>query len=114
EMTRTPTETPVPVPTMTLQPITPLPTLVVSVYTYCWEGPSEQFPIVAIVFPGDTFTPEGKTPTGSWWYVPTPRQHRKLPIDHCWLYSGSTVLTGDPSVLPVVPTPSMATVVPGG
>jgi hypothetical protein len=110
----TPTLTPIPSATPTLPPIGALPVITVNSYSYCRGGPSEQYVVDAIVLAGDAFTPQGISQDGSWWYVAAPKQHRKLPADHCWIYKGITTLSGDVSGLPVVEAPALSTQPPGG
>jgi hypothetical protein len=111
--TNTPTPTLAPSPTATLAPIGALPVIVVSTYSYCREGPGNQFVVDATVSQGDAFTPQGKSADGLWWYVATPKQHRKRPSEHCWIASGATTSTGDISAIQVVPTPELVTPPPG-
>jgi hypothetical protein len=109
----TPTLTPIPSATPTLPPVGALPVVTINTYSYCRVGPSEQNQVSAIVLAGDAFTPQGTSKDGQWWYVAAPKQHRKLPADHCWIYKGITTLTGDVSGLPVVEAPVLATQPPG-
>ena len=109
----TPTDTSVPSVTPTLPPVGPLPVVTVTVYSYCWGGPSEQTAIDAIILPGDGFTPQGVSHDGKWWYVAAPKQHRKQPADHCWIFKGVTSVSGDVSGLPVVVPTIMPTRSPG-
>jgi hypothetical protein len=111
--TQTPTPTRVPSATPTLAPIGSLPVIEVNGYSYCREGPGDQFVVDAIVYQGDAFTPQGKSADGLWWYVATPKQHRKRPSENCWIASGAVTSRGNVSVIPVVPTPELLTPPPG-
>jgi hypothetical protein len=112
----TPTHTPTVAPSLTptLPPIGPLPMIEVTVFTYCREGPGDGYVVDATVFPGDGFTPQGKSADGEWWYVAAPKQHRKRPSDHCWIFGGTTTSTGNLSNVPVVQTQAPITPPPGG
>jgi hypothetical protein len=113
-VTPTPTQTSFPTPTSTLPPAAPLPVITVKSYSYCRVGPTEQNIVVSIIYQGDSFTPQGISPDGQWWYVAAPKLHRRVPADHCWIYKGITSIKGDVSGIPVIAPTALPTQPAGG
>ena len=93
-------------PSATLPLLAAMPVIEVMYYTYCRGGAGDGYPVDAILFPGDSLTVEGKTADGFWWYVPTPKLHRRIPTDHCWIFNGTVSVKGDQANVPVIGTPT--------
>jgi hypothetical protein len=111
--TDTVTPEPTASPTVTLSPTPTIPMITATEATNCRKGPSKVFDIDATLYPEDSVQVFGKDPTGYWWYIQNP----DWPTAKCWVWTETTVVTGDTSSLPIVqppptPTPSM-TPVPG-
>lgn len=97
--------TPTPTIVFTLPPLTSVPILRADSDTNCHAGPSSGFEIVGSLLAGETVVVLGKSSPPGWWYVSNPRQHRKRPVDTCWVWSGTTTAEGDTSGLSVITTP---------
>ena len=114
-----PTDTPLPLPTATPLPPTappppapteapaapaapaavsaPAPQISANVNTNCRQGPSTHYKIDGYLLVGATTTVYGYDPNG-WWYIQSPT---KTDL-YCWVWGGSTTVTGDTSALNVV------------
>jgi len=68
--------------------------------TNCREGPSQDFDVVLIAKPGQSFKVVGKNTPTNYWII------QDLAGGTCWLWGRYAVITGDPSTLPDYPTPA--------
>lgn len=84
-----------------------LPTISADLDTNCRQGPGKDYPEVGFLLVGQQSTVHGKEPSGNWWYIEDPRK----PGQFCWVWEGSTQVTGDTSSVPIVaaPPPPVAT-----
>ena len=78
-----------------------LPTINATMDTNCRQGPSKDYPEVSFLLVGQQSTVHGKEPSGNWWYIEDPRK----PGQFCWVWEGSTHVSGDTSGLPIVAAP---------
>ena len=67
----------------------------VPVDTNCRTTPSKDSPAVGYLGAGQQSTVVGSEPSGNWWLITNP----KNPTQQCWVWSGSTTVSGDTSSL---------------
>ncbi len=107
--TATLTESPATVTeTATLTPSVPL--INAEQDTRCRLGPSTVYNVVGFLLTTEQSTVQGKDSGGEWWYIENP----KKPGSFCWVWGGSTKVSGDTSELPVItppPTPTFTATV---
>jgi hypothetical protein len=106
-----PTEPPPPPPPPTAAPTAaaavasaPAPQISAQVNTNCRQGPSTQYKIDGYLLVGDTSYVYGTDYSNMWWYIQNPDKTSA----YCWVWSDSTVVTGDASGVPVVATSEYA------
>jgi hypothetical protein len=78
--------------------------------TRCRLGPSTIYNVVGFLLTTEQSTVHGKDSGGEWWYIENP----KKPGAYCWVWGGSTRVSGDTSSLPVItppPTPTFTATV---
>jgi hypothetical protein len=78
--------------------------------TRCRLGPSTVYNVVGFLLTTEQSTVQGKDSAGEWWYIENP----KKPGSYCWVWSGSTRVSGDTGSLPVItppPTPTFTATV---
>jgi hypothetical protein len=75
----------------------PAPEISAQVNTNCRQGPSTHYKIDGYLLVGVTATIYGYDPNG-WWYIQNPAHTDQ----YCWVWGGSTTVTGDTSALHVV------------
>jgi|WetSurMetagenome_2_1015567.scaffolds.fasta_scaffold35902_3 hypothetical protein len=102
--TDTPTPSNTPLPLITLTPTEPL--IHATVNTNCRLGPGSTYDVVAFLLVGDYVKVYGRNSNNTWWYIQNPDNLAK----YCWVWTQSTVVEGNMSIIPVV-TP-VATVTP--
>lgn len=105
-----PTETQTPSPTFTL-PVsgtTPAvtqppggPTILANDDTNCRTGPTTEYQIVGVLLRGQQSSVHGRLADNSWWYIAAPGQSGVF----CWIWGGSTTVTGDLNQIPVLNPP---------
>lgn len=78
--------------------------------TRCRLGPSTVYDVVGFLLTTEQSTVQGKDSGGEWWYIENP----KKPGAFCWVWGGSTKVSGNTSALPVItppPTPTFTATV---
>ncbi|MEW5872724.1 MAG: hypothetical protein AB1894_25925 [Chloroflexota bacterium] len=99
-----PTYTPVPTftspPTATWTPEGP-PRIVATVDTNCRLGPQAEYTRLGFLLTGQESTVHGRNDSGTWWYIANPNR----PGEYCWVWTETTVVTGDTSTLPIITPP---------
>ncbi len=75
----------------------PAPEISAQVNTNCRQGPSTHYKIDSYLLVGTTAKISGYDPNG-WWYIQDPLHTDQ----YCWVWGGSTTVTGDTSALNVV------------
>ena len=73
--------------------------------TRCRLGPSTVYDVVGFLLTTEQSTVQGKDSSGEWWYIENP----KKPGVFCWVWSGSTRVSGDTSSLAVITPPPTPT-----
>jgi hypothetical protein len=76
-------------------------TISANIDTNCRTGPGADYPVVGYLVAGQQSTVFGKEASGNWWYIENP----KKPAEYCWVWSETTVVTGDASGLPNLEAP---------
>jgi hypothetical protein len=71
-------------------------------------GPSTGYDISSVLDTGEQTPVVGRNDTSDWWYIQDP----KNASSNCWVWSGSTQVTGDTSALPVVAAPFLSPIAP--
>jgi hypothetical protein len=112
--TTEPTEEPTIAPVTLDQAITPTmwvpvisgnrPTITASENTNCRQGPDPAFEVVTGFMTGAKSEVYGRSYGGGWWYIKNPTSEDPK---YCWVWSSTTVVSGDTSGVPVliIPTP---------
>ncbi|MCS7247595.1 MAG: hypothetical protein NZ840_05060 [Anaerolineales bacterium] len=100
-------------PTVTATPpFTPTPiqpSVTAKQDTNCRKGPGPIYDRVSALLVGQTALVFGRDSTSTWWYIEDPRR----PGAYCWVWSGSTTVSGPTAELPVfTPPPPPATATP--
>ena len=85
----------------TIPPGSTVPVISASANTNCRLGPSQVYEIVGYLLPGQQANVLGSDDTQTWWYIENPSRAGGF----CWVWSGSTSVEGDVSVLPVITPP---------
>lgn len=75
-----------------------LPTITSEMDTNCRAGPSQEYPVEGFLRVGQESHVHGLEPSGNWWYIENPGK----PGEFCWVWEGSTQVSGVPTGLPVV------------
>lgn len=78
--------------------------------TRCRLGPSTVYDVTGFLLTTEQSTVHGKDSGGEWWYIENP----KKPGAYCWVWSGSTRVSGDTGSLPIItppPTPTFTATV---
>ncbi|HEX7541199.1 MAG TPA: hypothetical protein VF352_03635 [Anaerolineales bacterium] len=94
-----------PTPTFTLTP--EVPTVSVSVNTYCRSGPGPTYDILGIVNVGQNAEVVGRNASSDTWVIKLPSN----PAINCWLWGQYATVVGNTAGLPVItppPTPTPA------
>ena len=94
--------TPTLVPTVMITP-TNLPTITATINTNCRSGTSTEYPRVGSLLVGQVSTVHGRNSSSTWWYIANPSK----PASFCWVWTETTVVTGNTSTLPVVTPPPL-------
>jgi uncharacterized protein YceK len=103
--TFTPTETPTSTPTDTETP-TSIPAVLISPIDQevnCRVGPSMAWLSVGALKKGQSVAVLGTNGSHNWWVIDNSFY---LPGTTCWVSGAATIITGDVSLVPVLPTPS--------
>jgi hypothetical protein len=82
---------------------TGLPTISASADTNCRQGPGVDYSELGYLMAGGTSSVHGKEPSGNWWYIQNPQK----PGEYCWVWEGTTTVSGDTSGLPLVEPPPL-------
>jgi hypothetical protein len=101
-----PTETPTPTPTNTDTPIPPPPTpsvpmITATINTNCRFGPSKYYQVIGYLIVGQWVQVFGRSADGYWWYIQNPSNYN----NRCWVWTQTTVVSGNISNLPVIAPP---------
>jgi hypothetical protein len=72
-----------------------------SLNTNCRSGPGLVYPIVGYLVVGEPAEVVGRYPGDAWWVI----QHPTRPDRTCWVWSQTTMVTGDIAGLPLVQAP---------
>jgi len=107
--TKTATMTPTNTMTASMTPtstITKTPTLAVFminaiINTNCRLGPDPAHDIIGYLEVGMEVVVVGRLEDGEWWFIQNPSR----PSTGCWVWGETTMVEGDPSILPVIPPP---------
>jgi hypothetical protein len=103
-----PTPPPPPPPPPTQAPTAvasaPAPPISAEVNTNCRQGPSTQYKIDGYLLVGATSYVYGRDSGNYYWYIQNPSNTSA----YCWVWSETTVVTGDTSGVPVVATSEYA------
>jgi hypothetical protein len=75
-----------------------LPTITAEQDTNCRAGPGQDYAVEGFLLLGQASQVHGREQSGNWWYIANPGK----PGEFCWVWEGSTQVSGDPSGLPVV------------
>lgn len=116
-----PTSTPevlptITIPTLTLTPLpiitsTPsVPMIHATRNTNCRMGPGPEYDVTGFLMIGDRVEVRGRNSAATWWLIQNPDNLTKL----CWVWSETTVVSGNLSMIPVItpsPTPTPDTVI---
>ena len=86
--------------TATLEPPTPSQ-IFASTNTNCRNGPGAAYEVVGSLLVGEQASVHGKLSNETWWYIENPRS----PGTFCWVWSGSTTVTGGTTTLSIVAPP---------
>ncbi len=80
------------------------PTITASENTNCRQGPDPAFEVVTGFMTGAKSEVYGRSYGGGWWYIKNPTSEDPK---YCWVWSSTTVVSGDTSGVPVliIPTP---------
>lgn len=117
--TDTPTVAVQDTPTATISPATAtitatltlsVPLINAELDTRCRLGPSTVYSVVGFLLTTEQSTVQGKDSGGEWWLIENP----KKPGTSCWVWGGSTQVSGDTAALPVItppPTPTFTATV---
>jgi hypothetical protein len=97
----TPTVTFTSLPGVTMTPTTGSPMITATVDTNCRAGTSTVFKVLGILSPGDSVPVLGVSSQGFWWYIQNPDK----PGEACWVWTETTVVTGDTNGLPKIKPP---------
>jgi hypothetical protein len=109
ENTPTPTDSPA-TATVTATLTSSVPLINAEQDTRCRLGPSTVYAVVGFLLTTEQSTVHGKDSGGEWWYIENP----KKPGANCWVWGGSTQVSGDTGSLPVItppPTPTFTATV---
>lgn len=105
----TATETPSPTPPFTPTPL--MPTITAQQNTNCRKGPGPAYERVGALMIGQTSIVYGRNSSSTWWYIENPERKGT----YCWVWGGSTTVSGAASSLPVfTPPPPPATATKSG
>lgn len=101
------TPTPTPSPTLALTPTIPM--IHSTKNTNCRSGPDSIYEVVGFLLVGERVEVHGRNSNSSWWYIQNPDD----PQHNCWVWSQTTVVEGNLSIIPVVtPVPTNTPGVP--
>jgi len=99
-------ETPTVTPTLPFTPTPTQPTITAQQNTNCRKGPGPIYERVGALNIGQTALVYGRNSTSTWWYIENPNR----PGSYCWVWGGSTSVSGATAELPVyTPPPPPAT-----
>ncbi len=73
--------------------------------TRCRLGPSTVYAVIGFLLTTEQSTVHGKDSGGEWWYIENPKKQGA----NCWVWGGSTQVSGDTSALPVITPPPTPT-----
>lgn len=69
----------------------------------CRMGPSDVYEVAGAFLTGTVADIHGRNYTTTWWWIEFPSDGA-----HCWVWDGSVALSGDTSLVPVIPAPPTA------
>jgi len=99
-------ETPTVTETLPFTPTPTQPTISAKQNTNCRKGPGPIYDRVGALNIGQTALVYGRNSTSTWWYIENPNR----PGSYCWVWGGSTSVSGATAELPVyTPPPPPAT-----
>ncbi len=99
-------ETPTVTATIPFTPTPTQPTITAQQNTNCRKGPGPIYERVGALNIGQTALVYGRNSTSTWWYIENPSR----PGSYCWVWGGSTTVSGATVELPVyTPPPPPAT-----
>ncbi|MFN3307931.1 MAG: hypothetical protein ACK44E_01885 [Anaerolineales bacterium] len=99
-------ETPTVTETLPFTPTPTQPTISAQQNTNCRKGPGPIYERVGSLNIGQTALVYGRNSTSTWWYIENPNR----PGSYCWVWGGSTTVSGATLDLPVyTPPPPPAT-----
>lgn len=99
-------ETPTVTETLPFTPTSTQPTISAKQNTNCRKGPGPIYDRVGSLNIGQTALVYGRNSSSTWWYIENPNQ----PGSYCWVWGGSTSVSGATLELPVyTPPPPPAT-----
>lgn len=88
-----------------------MPTITAQQNTNCRKGPGPSYERVGALMIGQTALVYGRNSSSTWWYIENPER----PGSYCWVWGGSTTVSGAASSLPVfTPPPPPATATKSG
>ncbi len=105
-------ETPTLTETLPFTPTPTQPTITAQQNTNCRRGPGPIYERVGSLNIGQTSLVFGRNSSSTWWYIENPAR----PGTYCWVWGGSTTVSGATAELPVFtppPPPATATTTPG-
>jgi hypothetical protein len=76
------------------------PTITARLNTNCRQGPDQSFDVVGALKVGESSDVIGVVQGGGWWYILNPA---KEDPKYCWVWSGSTDVSGSTDALPIMP-----------
>lgn len=95
------TDTPSPTATLSFTYTSTFPMITANIDTNCREGPGPNYRATGYLMVGQVSTVHGKNSSSSWWYIENP----KVPGRFCYVWGGSTTVSGDTSSIPVLTPP---------
>lgn len=99
-------DTPTVTATLPFTPTPTQPTITANQNTNCRKGPGPIYDRVGALNIGQTAFVYGRNSTSTWWYIENPTK----PGSYCWVWGGSTTVSGATVELPVfTPPPPPAT-----
>jgi uncharacterized protein YraI len=106
--TNTTTATPTPVPTATITPTSTAtlgpPMAMALKNSNCRFGPGSIYDVIGFLLDGQTAPIEGRNAEWTWWWI-----KRQDGPGHCWVWDQLVKVTGDTSIVPVIPVPPTPT-----
>jgi hypothetical protein len=94
-------DTPTLTATLPFTPTPTQPTITANQNTNCRKGPGSIYERVGSLMIGQTALVFGRNSNSSWWYIENPTR----PGNYCWVWGGSTTVSGATAELPVFTPP---------